>query len=239
MTTQGKPRETDKCYFERLVDSYGIFARNFTGADMYLSKEGYPEAASYSLSNTFQLGRFSISTYVTIYLPERKVMVLLNARDDQTDKYTVPHASVEVPKALQKGFMETEIKKVMKQLVPEMTAQDFRLLPFTREMVHLNEVARELHQIGRNRGYLSFHVNNYKKISTAHLDLRVGTPTGNVTSRLQAVLVTPDVIGNIHAVGVTRPFPYHDLSERNALVKALKDYGMFTVEPRRDELLSV
>lgn len=239
MTTQGKPRATDKTYFERLVDSYGIFAHNFTGADLYLSKEGYPEAASYSLSNTFQLGRFSINTYVTVYLPDRKVMVLLNIRDDNTGKYTVPYASVEVPQALQKNFMQREIKKVMKLLVPEMTPKDFEALPFSRPIVNLNEVAKELHNIAYKRGYLSFHVNNYKKISTAHFDLKVGTPTGNVKSRVQAVLVTPDVIGNIHAVGVTRHLPYNDLAQPNALMTLLRDYGKYVVEPRRDELLSV
>lgn len=223
-------------YFDKLVDSYGIFATQFTKADVRMSKEGYPGSMSYSFSNSFEIGRFGVTTFVTVYLPAKKITVLLNVTDDQTGKNVVPYASVGVKGALQSDFMENEIKKCFKQLVPTFTDKDFNALPFDDEYVDMNSLANELHEIGYQRGYLSCQLNNYQR-SKPYFNLDVGTPTGNVTTSVSGTLESKNKIVQIYTSRVKKNLPYTSLNERYAIERLLQDYSEIITEPRRPELL--
>lgn len=223
-------------YFDKLVDSYGIFAHQFTKADVRMGKEGYPDSLSYSFSMPFEIGRFGLNTYVNVYVPEKSVMVVLRVTDDTTGKEVAPYANVEVTGALQPGFMENEIKKCFKQLVPTFTDKDFNALPFAEEYVDMNQLAHELHEIGYQRGYLDCQLNNYGSDKPV-FNLDVGTPTGNVTTSVSGTIESQNIIDKIRTNRVEKNLPYTKLNERAAIVKLLQDYSVILKEPRRPELM--
>lgn len=236
-------RITAKSHFERLIDSYGVFVYNLPRADFRLERENRPSETIYSLSSTFVLDRFSIQTSLTVHLPSQRLCVTLVVQDTQEGSQVVPYSSMVLPEHhatsfLNRGFMENEIKRAMKVLVPTMTEYSFRSLPFPKQTHDFKEVVKDLQLIANKRGYLTFHLLNFTD-KPSWLELGVGTPLGQVTSHLKGSVESPSLINGIGFFGVSTRLPYHELKDDRALVTILRDYAKIIAEPRREGLLDL
>lgn len=234
-------RVTAKSHFERLIDSYGVFVHNLPKADFRLERENRPSETIYSLSSTFELDRFLIQSSLTVRLPSQRLRVTLVIRDVKEGNQIAPFSYMDLPKHLStsflnRGFMEKEIKRAMKVLVPTMTESSFRSLPFSKQTHDFKEVAKDLQLIANKRGYLSFHLLNFMD-KPSWLELGVGTPLGQVTSLLKGVVESPKSMSGIGFYGVNTRLPYNELKDDRVLVTILRDFAKVISEPRRDGLL--
>lgn len=234
---------TTKSHFDNLISSYGVFFTKSPQSEFFLERENRISETVYSLSGTFDIGRFIIQTNLKLNLPSNKLSVLLSVKDQQSGNHVIPYSHTIIPEHLvttflKKDFMASEIKKAMKSLAPDMKMAHFRTLPFTRQTHNFNEVVKELQNIYSKRGYLSFHLTTFQD-KPSRVEIGIGTPICQITSYLKGELENLESISGITTFGLTHNLPYISLNEENILVTILMDFAKVIAEPRREDLLDL
>lgn len=174
--------------YAHLMKSYGVFVERPVEMDMVLSTEAYEGSVTPSVSLTFGVGKFSISTYVNVYVEKDKYqddtnrVFLRVAHDDYPDKDWIIYNEAFVPEVFGEGFMENKIFEVLGKIDPAYADRNGIIKQFLPPRFNASDLGSVFQKATSQYGYVSMRLNNYKRGNDVRFKIVLGDSVGRVHS---------------------------------------------------------